>query len=375
MTLERPRGHGEVLAGLWGAAKADRLPHALLFTGGEGVGKFMAAQWFFAGIFCEEGPGEPCGQCGACKRVRAGSFGDLFIIDAEQEGKAQISVGRIARRKHARRERVSSRPDEDAEIAETSQPDKEGACLEEFFSLRPSEGGWRGAILRDFERANSQAQNALLKTLEEPGDDCCLVLVSANPGQLLETVRSRCVEVGLRSPEGSVCAEILAEAGIGPEDARLISRWAAGAPGRAFRLARRGGASEREVLVGVLGGEIDALVGTERVLAIEGELGEGTPGVLARRRAVGVVELAVEILRDLARSRAGVSASKLPHGDVLEAFSSRARESGVTRHGLETLWRARRELDSNLAPEAVLDRAFSELQDAFSGARSPSRGR
>lgn len=352
VNAERPCGHDEVLEGLWGAARAERLPHALLFSGGEGIGKFMAARWFLAGMFCEEGPGEPCGSCGACRRLQAGSFGDLLLIEPGMEGAERIKLGRIARR------------DEDG-----------GVCLEEFLGLRAVEGGWRGVILRDAERATREAQNALLKTLEEPGEACCLILVSAHPGRLLETVRSRCVQVGLVAPELGACAEVLARAGYEAEIAGRVSRWAGGAPGRALAWARRGVVAERGLLLGILGGELDALQGTSEVLELEGELGEGTPSVLVRRRAVGVVELGVEVLRDLARLGAGVAASELAHGDVPQEIASRARVRGVTRAGLEVLWRARGELDSHLAPEAVLDRALSELQEIFVGARAPVGGR
>ena len=347
MTLERPKGHDSVLEGLWRAASSERLPHALLFTGGEGIGKYLAAHWFLAGLFCDEGPAEPCGSCGSCRRQAAGSFGDLFVIDPELEDTGKIGVGRIVRRKQT-----------------------EGTPLEEFLSLRPAEGGWRGVILRDFELANHEAQNAVLKTLEEPGESCCLILVSSQPGRLLETVRSRCVLVGFESPSGSESAEVLDLAGVDSETAGLVSRWADGAPGRALRFARRGAVEERAVLIDVLSGELDALVGTERLLALEGDLGEGTPSALVRRRAVGAVELGVEMLRDLARSGAGYPMDQLPHGDVVDALGGRSYGLGVTSRALESLWRARREIDSNLAPEAVLDRALSEVQQIFSAASS-----
>ena len=121
MTPDRPMGHDSVLEGLWRAAASERLPHALLFTGAEGIGKFLAANWFLAGLFCDEGPGEPCGSCGSCRRLSAGSFGDLFVVDPEAEETAKIGVGRIVRRAQA-----------------------EGTPLEEFLSLRPAEDGWRG---------------------------------------------------------------------------------------------------------------------------------------------------------------------------------------------------------------------------------------
>lgn len=344
--LEKPEGHDLLLTGLWEAARAERLPHALLFTGVDGIGKFMAAKWFLAGLFCEAGPAEPCGSCGACKRLVAGSFGDLFIVEPEAEGAGVIPVWRIARR-----------------------PNKPGTPLEESLALRPADDGWRGVILRDFEYANIEAQNAFLKTLEEPGDACCLILVSAHPGRLLETVRSRCVQVGFESPDLETCAGVLKEAGFDDESSSQISRWVSSAPGRALRWARRGATLERALLASVLLGEVDALEVTPRLFALEGDLGEGTPGVLARKRAVGVVELGVDMMRDLARMGAGVPSDVTPHGDLSPALTGRAGLGTRARQGLESLWRARRELDSNLAPEAVLDRVLSELQDAFEGAR------
>jgi DNA polymerase III delta' subunit len=347
MTPDRPMGHDSVLEGLWRAAASERLPHALLFTGAEGVGKFLAARWFLAGLFCDEGPGEPCASCGSCRRLSAGSFGDLFVVDPEAEGTAKIGVGRIVRR------------------ATT-----EGTPLEEFLSLRPAEDGWRGVILRDFELANHEAQNAVLKTLEEPGESCCLILISSQPGRLLETVRSRCVQVGFEAPSGAESAQVLSLAGVDDETASLVSRWAGGAPGKALRLAQRGAVEERAILMTVLSGELDALSGAERLLAVEGELGEGTPSALVRKRSAGAVELGVEMLRDLARSGAGYPPADLPHGDVMGALGGRAAGLGVTTRALEVLWRARREIDSNLAPEAVLDRALSEVQEIFTAALS-----
>jgi hypothetical protein len=316
-----------------------------LFTGADGIGKYMAARWFLAGLFCEGGPAEPCGSCGACRRLAADSFGDLFTVDPEAEGIERIPVGRIARR------------DRDG-----------GACLEEFLSLRPAEGGWRGVLLRDVERATRDAENALLKTLEEPGDECCLILVSAHPGRLLETVRSRCVQVGFESPDQATCAGVLMQAGFGDEVSAQISRWVSCAPGRALRWARRSATVERELLTEVILRELDALEVSPRIFALEGDLGEGTPSALARKRAVGFIELAVDVMRDLARISAGVALQEVPHGDLPAGVIRRSGLSERARRGLETLWRARRELDSNLAPEAVLDRALSELQRTFEAA-------
>ena len=178
------------------------------------------------------------------------------------------------------------------------------------------------------------------------------------------------MQVGFESPAGEESAQVLSSAGVDKESAELVSRWAGGAPGLALRLAERGAVAERSILTSVLTGELDALVGAERLLAVEGELGEGTPAALVRKRCAGVIELGVGMLRDLARSGAGYPRAQLPHGDLMDTFGGEAVGVGVTTRALEALWRARREIDSNLAPEAVMDRALSEVQEIFTAALS-----
>ena len=88
-------GHGELLEGLFRAARAGRLGHALLFHGPEGVGKFLAAHELARGLLCERGPAPACGSCAACRWLAAGSHADLFVIDALEEGEEQILVDRV----------------------------------------------------------------------------------------------------------------------------------------------------------------------------------------------------------------------------------------------------------------------------------------
>ena len=190
-----PLGHREVIEGLWRARALGRLPHALLFEGPAGIGKYHSALWFAQGLFCERSAqpdwSEPCGECGGCKRCTAGSHPDLFVLDPLAEELESIPVARIAAR------------------------DDGGDSASDFFSLRPMEGGMRIAIMREFDRANVQAQNALLKTLEEPGDSALIVLESARPDLLLATVRSRCVVVRFEALEHGDARAVLGAAGAG----------------------------------------------------------------------------------------------------------------------------------------------------------------
>jgi len=160
--VARPLVHDGIVLRLWAAARAGRLPHALLFEGRAGIGKVAAASWFAMGCLCARGPGEPCGTCGPCRRVTSGgeeaNHPDLFVIDPLAEEEEQIKIGRIAERG---REEGSSR-----------------ASLEAFLGLRPFEAALRPVLVRESHRMNVSAQNALLKSLEEPRAGTVLVLES-----------------------------------------------------------------------------------------------------------------------------------------------------------------------------------------------------
>ncbi|MFT5690206.1 MAG: DNA polymerase III gamma/tau subunit, partial [Planctomycetota bacterium] len=93
--FREPRGHGDLIGRLFQAAKSGRLPHALLFEGPEGTGKFTAMHWFATGLLCEGGPAAPCGECGPCKRVRTGNHPDLYIVDPIKDEEETLRVTRI----------------------------------------------------------------------------------------------------------------------------------------------------------------------------------------------------------------------------------------------------------------------------------------
>ena len=246
--IEAPLGHAGVVAGLWRARRLGRLPHALLFEGPAGIGKFRAARYFVQGLFCERAQDEvleergPCGECGPCKRFAAGSHPDFHLVDPHELGEEQIPVAAIAEREGG----------------------SDSVCG--FFALRAMEGGLRVVVIREFERAGVPAQNAMLKTLEEPGPGALLILESSRPDLLLETIRSRCVTVRFAPLEAREAATVLERSGARFEDAGALASWAAGSPGQALRLAEQGAPEVRGILHEVLAGELDPLQATARVL-------------------------------------------------------------------------------------------------------------
>ncbi|RMD82893.1 MAG: hypothetical protein D6815_07995, partial [Candidatus Dadabacteria bacterium] len=168
--IVRPLGHEHALAlleRLAGQAHA-RLPHALVFAGPAGVGKFHTALWWAARLKCEAAAA--CGQCRDCRQIARGVHPDLIVVEREP-GRHEIRIAQI-----------TPRPKEEP---------PQHPPLVPALALKTVRPGPRVAIIRDAELLSFEAQSAMLKVLEEPPGWATIVLVTANPGKLLPTIRSR----------------------------------------------------------------------------------------------------------------------------------------------------------------------------------------
>lgn len=354
--LRPPVGHLEQVRGLWQAEADDRLVHALLFDGPDGVGKHLAALHLAAGLFCDLGPGPPCGRCGPCRRFVSGAeesnHPDLLVVDPGPRGWETIPVSAIAHR-----EKVSEH---------LYVPLRR--TVEGFLDLAAVEGGHRIVVLREAHKLNHQAQNALLKTLEEPRPGTVLILGTARPGELLDTIISRVMPVHFERLDRGSAAELIHE--LGPEGlteamAADLARWSHGSPGRALRLLRQGRPLERELLAGLVDGRWGPIEASRRVWELEGEFSGGTERAKARGRARAMVDLCLEVVGDLERALSGHPTEDLAHGDLVEALVAAVPGGRVPVERLpgvsEVLGRSRADIVGNLTPEAVLDRAFLAL--------------
>ena len=342
MRIVEPRGHRALVERLWQAAAEGRLPHALAIEGPEGIGKYTAARWFASGLLCATGPGPPCGECGPCKRVRSGSeYGnhpDLFLIDAALEEEQQIRVHRIAYR---------------PETPGISDPER---CVEIFLDLRAAEGRGRAVLLREGHRMNASAQNALLKTLEEPRPGTYLLLETHRPELLLPTIHSRCVRVRFAPLTPEDCRAVLVGEGIEEERAAKLARWSGGSPGKALRLASRGAEAMRGLLEEVLAGRRNPLQAAAAVWEVAGDFPGKTALGSARNRAREFTDLALEVLADLGRRRAGLAPDELAHGDL--TATDRLGEAAEITVRLEELMEIRADVERNLGPEVLVERAL-----------------
>jgi DNA polymerase-3 subunit delta' len=218
-------GHAETLRRLVESFDRDDLPHALLFTGPTGIGKSRAAFLLAAHAACTSEAARPCATCAPCRQVLAGTHPDLQIV-ALPRGKKEIGVD-LAR------------------------------ALKHFAHLQSVSARRKVAIIDDADRLSIAAQNALLKTLEEPPGHALLILISASPGGLLSTVRSRCQRVVFQPLSEDEVRAVLERCDIEPTDA---CQWAAqsdGSPGRLLQQRDLWKEGERDELLRMLA-DLDA---------------------------------------------------------------------------------------------------------------------
>jgi DNA polymerase-3 subunit delta' len=190
------------------AVESERPPHALLLAGPSGVGKTTLALDLAAGLLClAANPADrPCRECSACRKVEHGNHPDLHRLAPEGAGQ-QIRLGQVQQ-------------------------------LSADLALLPLEGRFRLAIVEKAHLLNPDAQNALLKTLEEPPAAVVLILAADDVAKLLPTVISRCTKVRLGPVTAEEMARILAERGVADAArASALGRLTGGRPGAALALA------------------------------------------------------------------------------------------------------------------------------------------
>ncbi len=294
--LSSVEGQARVVAMLRAEVEAGRLHHAHVFAGPGGVGKRLVARALLASLNCERSAegrlDDACGQCASCRRIGSGNDPDLREVAPD---------GRFIKIDQVREI-----------LAETR--------------YRPSGGRWRMVVIDDADLLRDEAANALLKTLEEPGQGTLFALVTSRPDGLLETIRSRAVPIRFAPLPREVVARLLVAGGVPADAAATAASLSRGGLDRAratldsAAFAARGERASR--LLGLVeAGDGDALAFAETLSKAKDEL----PGVLV---------FFAELARDAALLRAGASAERLLHADLREqsaALAARAEVSALAR--------------------------------------------
>ncbi len=300
------------------ASAGSRLPHAVLVHGPAGVGKERFAAALAATLLCT-GRGdlfEACGECADCKLCRAASHPDLHWL-RPLEDKKSIGVD---------------------QVRET--------C--EKLAMTSMRRGFRIAIVQPAQAMTASAQNALLKTLEEPAPRTLLMLLTSRSSRLLPTLRSRCQRLEIACPTATAARTWLEHETGGAISEGLLDI-AGGAPMRALEIAPHFEALDRqmtELLEELFAGRIEACAAAAEMV------GEGLPSRL---------DWLEYWLAMVIRTRAPVNATHITimGGPVLQRIAAEVNISTAFRF-VDRVREVRRLLEGSAAAQLLVEALLVE---------------
>ena len=199
-------GHKDIIQYIRNAVTSGQVSHAYIMNGDRGSGKKLLASLFAMTLLCEKKGPDPCNNCHSCKQANSGNHPDIIRVTHEKPN--TISVDDI-------REQVNN-----------------------TVAIKPYQGPYKIYIIDRAELMTPQAQNALLKTIEEPPEYAVFMLLTENAEVLLPTINSRCVMLKLRNIKDTLIKRYLMEHLQVPDyKADVCTAFAQGNVGRAIMLA------------------------------------------------------------------------------------------------------------------------------------------
>ena len=185
---------------------SKKVAHAYIFAGEEGMGRQMLAKAWAKILLCEVGDTDACGQCHSCIQIEADTNPDMIVVSHDK--KSSISIEDVRRQ------------------------------IEENISIKPFAGRYKIYIVPDAQLMTQEAQNALLKTIEEPPEYAIIILITTSRFALLETIRSRCVNMEFEPVSDREIVSLLVDRyKISQSDAKLYVVYASGNIEKAIKAA------------------------------------------------------------------------------------------------------------------------------------------
>jgi DNA polymerase-3 subunit delta' len=369
-------GNPRIVAALRGMLASERVPHAMLFTGPRGVGKFTLARMFAQAANCERLRDDFCGECATCRRI--GLLADTRPLI--EQGLAH----RGERPDSATVERVplllETHPDVWAVVPDPVRSKEPVArpvlhmgqlrAVQRAAYFKP-QGRRRVFILDGAETMRWDFANIFLKILEEPPESATLILIAPNPFQLLPTIRSRCLQFYFAPLAASEVEEILsARTEMKPAERKLAAQLSEGSPGAAMELDLEAAVKLRRDCLTVLERSLD-LRGVSNLFA--------STSALAKSQEVAfenVLEVFYSLLTDLLDLSCSPSHEVLRNPSLRKDLETLSRKVGVrwvskAVGGFDGLHaRLRRNINRSLGLDAV---AISLASPAPDPGRSDSQ--
>jgi DNA polymerase-3 subunit delta' len=318
-------GHAPLRALIATAAGRGTLPPSLMFAGPAGVGKHMTAVALAQFVNCTQPvDGDACGECQSCRRIARRVHADVLYVEPGDTGAIKIEQIR--------------------DVVERS-------------GYRPFEGRRRFIIIDQAEAMVGPAQDALLKTLEEPPNATTFILVTASPGTLLPTILSRCQRLRFGRLSPSDVADVLVGAHqFASADAHAAAAMSDGSVGRALEGATEAFVDARNAALQLL-----EIVAGDPPPARRLQGSVGLPGAgrgKADRDALAQSLAALSsLLRDLAALSAQADARALANGDLQPALQrlQRAFDADRVLRAFGAVDKALDALGRNASPKIVAD--------------------
>ncbi len=322
-------GHRRIVDLLSRSIQRETLPPSLIFAGPSGVGKRLVAVATAQALNCtavrplSDPAFDSCGSCASCQRIARGVHADVIIVEPGDNGSIKI--------------------DQVRDVVDRA-------------AYRPFEGRRRVVIIDDADALVPAAQNALLKTLEEPPSSSVFLLVTSRPDVLLATVRSRCLRLRFRPLGADEVAAALVKRGWGETDAHAVAATADGSIGVALQASAGDRVEARDVALRVL--THAAAADNRRRLDAAKELLEKTGGGGAgdRERLAVHLRAMASLVRDVEVLGTGARDDLIANTDLrpaIERLSAYRGERGV--RAFAALDRALVALEGNAGVKIVAD--------------------
>lgn len=251
--FKRIKGQTQVIKLLQNAILHERISHAYLFHGSDGVGKFISALYFGMALNCQsEDIEKPCGVCASCHKFLFLEHPDLLYVfpttNLKLSTEGEIKDNEALAQYKAYIENKLESPWQDFYFDGSTEIRKESiSLLIKRLELSMHEGKYRVLIIENADAMNSATANAFLKTLEEPPKNTVIILITERLPKLLPTIISRCQPVYFKPLSQKVIREILMEQfEVEGFAAKSAARICGGNLKAAIRIAREDHHSARE---------------------------------------------------------------------------------------------------------------------------------
>ena len=317
-------GQQKQLVILRSALASGRLHHAYLFLGPAGVGKRTVAVSLAKAIHCRELTDDFCGRCLNCARISDGNHPDVRIIEP-LTGKKEISIQQIRE-------------------------------LERELSYRSFTGKSKIAIIDPATLMNLSSQNALLKTLEEPPQDCLIILIAESAGGLLPTLRSRCLQIPFAPlVRQDVAAYLQSHHGMNSTDAEFTAALSMGSIGAALSLEQENLIENRR--------NWSRMLGSLKAADYHGAMSAAEALASNRDEALKFLKWAESWYRDLLVAQVSHASDELVNLDMRAQIEQQSTGNNVERslRAISQTSRAAARIQRNLNRRMVLEKFLFDV--------------